>query len=482
MSLRNWKILSIGYLLIPNLIFVANWLKIEIALPCFLMMIVLGWQVIRNIETDNKTITLTQVAVVALVSVFLCYLFGIGEFRKQELDFEANNIKLYDLINRPWPLYFDSHNRYLAYYIGYYLPTALIAKAIGIAAAKYLLMVWTSLGVALIFGWIILLSNKYIWWTLLICILFADTWFMFPLWRWLGNDSAYIASNFLNINGYWLCTDAPLIQHLGWAPQHTIPAGLVVFITWSCIQNINASSVLLAVFALLCSMIWSPFASIGSFVFTAFVFAYFIIRMPYSIQFWLILLSIVLSFVPIMLYLLSNDSAGTIDFLWQVDAAGTGLYVFVFVLCQFLIWVPLIQFQPMTTTSLMILMAILALCLLVFFRMGLCNDLFSKASIPLMYALGFGIASTIVKLWNKKNVTFWAFGLILCLNSLSPIRYIVDRFQFSKPFTTIETPFVRGATDTLSFLSVTYCKGCELEYTMNENSVFYRYILKKHKQ
>jgi len=73
----------------------------------------------------------------------------------------ASNSLLRDLIEKDWPLRFGTvdSQTYVVYYTGYYLPAAVIGKALGWSAANYFMLFWTLLGVGLAFSWFANLSQ-----------------------------------------------------------------------------------------------------------------------------------------------------------------------------------------------------------------------------------------------------------------------------------------------------------------------------------
>lgn len=141
--------IGITYLLIPVIIFILGWVKLPIALPLAVLLCALiiflfihtdfgaCWKLIQ----ENPVKFLIGAAVIFV----WVYLSGIGGFSYQNTDHTARNATLYALIDEPWPLVMQDMP--IVYYLGFWLPSALVGKLFGLAAAKVFLFVWAYLGV-----------------------------------------------------------------------------------------------------------------------------------------------------------------------------------------------------------------------------------------------------------------------------------------------------------------------------------------------
>ena len=79
---------------------------------------------------------------------------GVGGYAFQNWDHHWRNAVLRDLITYDWPVVYSAPERgpikMLVYYVGYWLPSALVGKAFGWQAANFFLFLWTWLGVFLV--------------------------------------------------------------------------------------------------------------------------------------------------------------------------------------------------------------------------------------------------------------------------------------------------------------------------------------------
>ncbi len=156
---NNWLIkFSLGYLLLPFIIFCLTFLKIWIGFPIILL---LGWITLRIWKQKGACGVVSGMSkrdlIVGLVILgFWVFLSGIGGFAFQNQDHFARNAIFKDLINFNWPVYYpESENlltnssNALIYYVGYWLPAALFGKLFGWQVANIVLFIWTLLGVFL---------------------------------------------------------------------------------------------------------------------------------------------------------------------------------------------------------------------------------------------------------------------------------------------------------------------------------------------
>jgi len=149
--------ISFLYLLVPFLVFCLGFLRIYISI-CITLVIL--WLIIKNWRHGSQAsqnISLSKRALwFAIFAVLLWVaLSGIGGFAFQNTDFHIRNAIFHDLINYTWPVkYFtnpaDPSIAYtLTYYIGFWLPAALVGKIAGWQTANVALYVWAVLGVLL---------------------------------------------------------------------------------------------------------------------------------------------------------------------------------------------------------------------------------------------------------------------------------------------------------------------------------------------
>ncbi len=143
------------YLTIPFIIFCMGWLRLSIAIPVVAIILYALWQLLKRSPESQFPILNSRFPIYALLATGLwVFLSGVGGYTFQNWDHHWRNAVLRDLITYDWPVVYSSPERgpikMLVYYIGYWLPSALVGKAFGFGAANFFLFLWTWLGVFLV--------------------------------------------------------------------------------------------------------------------------------------------------------------------------------------------------------------------------------------------------------------------------------------------------------------------------------------------
>jgi hypothetical protein len=137
MSISYSKLKKIAYfcLLLPSLVFVLGFLKWYFALAITVLLAIAYIFVIRDTKIEDREcedrslyITSKQLFIIIGVVAVWCFLSGLGNLYYQSEDWGARNAIYRDLIRYDWPVVYPEKNAALVYYIGYWLPPALIGK------------------------------------------------------------------------------------------------------------------------------------------------------------------------------------------------------------------------------------------------------------------------------------------------------------------------------------------------------------------
>ncbi len=154
------------YIAIPALIFILGWIKWTIAIPaalalCYCFFLAITAEKSRPAEEVSFEVTKKTLYVsIGFVVVWL-FMSGIAGFTYQNEDHQYRNAIFSDLTTRSWPTVYsiggngavaalNNKETILAYYIGYWLPSAAIGKVLGIGAGKFFLYLWSLAGVLFI--------------------------------------------------------------------------------------------------------------------------------------------------------------------------------------------------------------------------------------------------------------------------------------------------------------------------------------------
>lgn len=150
----NEKILvliALMYMVIPAIIFIIGWLRIEIAIfSSIAILFGIIWY-LKNYRCENQYFDIPVIALITIVLITIAWviLSGIGGYLPQKADWHWRNAILRDLINYSWPVVYPKTNMGLAYYFTYFLVPALVGKQFGWDAANISLVVWTVFGIVL---------------------------------------------------------------------------------------------------------------------------------------------------------------------------------------------------------------------------------------------------------------------------------------------------------------------------------------------
>lgn len=481
--IKSLKISTLVYLLIPTFIFLLTWVTPTWGIMSCLVISYASWKCIQAIHQSESRILnplfsrLSFVSCVAL-ALILNLLVGIGEFRTQTLDFMSNNLKIRDLITKPWPLYYPSFKVYMCYYLGYYLPIASVGKLIGLAYCRYIALVWSTIGTSLLFLWLTTFLSKSRIVAILTLLFFSNAWCFYKIIYWL-DFQPYINPPFhLILHKYWLMRP-PFWDGFAWAPQHILPACLgtcfVLEATFS--KKVHLHTLLLM---LLATLYWSPLASIGLFPFVL----YFFLRdwrntfAPSSL---LTSLGIILGFVPLLLYFVSTQGVndGNTLFIWEAGVSAWFWCYLFYIGFNVLLWYFLLSRFQHPFKHLLLIASVL-LTLLPLYQIGEANDLNVRSAVPALMIFIIIIAFILTNYRQEKNVYYWVILLLLAINSLPTWSQIYRSSLPSKPKTSIERADWRNLHDTFSFQAVMYKdSSATLEYSLKEGSIFEQHFLKK---
>ena len=479
-SIQTLKIFTILYLLIPSILFLLTWIHLWIGIPCMIFITFYTWKTFQgsDFSSNEFAIPLQNILFCLLISISLNYILGIGEFRPQTYDFQANNFKYYDLITNNLPVYYAEQKTYLCYYTGYYLPSALLAKVFGIETCRYFSFVWSAFGMGLVFLWISTFTRKNAVGLLVIVLLFSNTWLVIKLLIDFKYFQEYLQPYYIQLNQFKLIT-LPLIKNYAWATQHTIPACLGVCIL---IENFRYKTDLkFLLLMLLSTMFWSPLTALGLF---PFVFFYFIkdiknLFLRDLIKDLFLMSALVISFCPLLLYFISTQGihANNTEFIWQTGVSFWWFFYLIYVISNFIIWGLFLNYSQNRYKNLWKIATIFP-CLIAIYRIGIYNDFNIRVSFPSFFMLSILVGISLIE--SKKSFIVIGFFILILINSLSNVNHIANSLSFKKVLTTIEKPFIFKARNMLEYQRVAYGdESAVLEYSLKKDSVFEKYFLRK---
>lgn len=178
-------VFKIGYIFLaaPFLIFILGYMKVWIALPILLLVLISMFQLFYDLpEIELPRIgkkELMKIICVVCILVLWVMLSGIGKIGWQRGDHTIRNGIYEALVREPWPVgvgYINngqSDIKMLVYYIGYWLPSAVIGKIFGIQAGYYFQVFWAILGLVVLYFLISMWRKKFSVWPIVIFVFFS---------------------------------------------------------------------------------------------------------------------------------------------------------------------------------------------------------------------------------------------------------------------------------------------------------------------
>lgn len=157
----NIKPIVFTYISLPVFTFLTFYLRWYIGITCLAVYAVVLFHAIHNKENacEKKCrISIRTMILLGIVVLAWTYLGGLNGNWYQTSDWDCRNAIFRDLITHSWPVKYLQSNSALDYYIGHWLPVAVIAKVFlhycdeGVAwiIAQNLLWLWTALGLYLL--------------------------------------------------------------------------------------------------------------------------------------------------------------------------------------------------------------------------------------------------------------------------------------------------------------------------------------------
>ncbi len=482
------KISSVIYLLLPNILFCAFWIKTPIGFLASIFLIFGTFKFYKNSKFGKTTYNNLNINYLNLFSIFILAIFltlisGAGGFSDQIYDYLGHNTKFKDLYEKPWPFRYSEANSYPAYYFGYYLFPAFLAKIFN--HVRILSMLWMALGLTLVLFWAYLLIGKKSLHYLLIFLLFGGLYtttnHIFEIAVSKMNFSDLYWSDFKPMSNAFLIY-MPLYLSSVWVPNQFLPACLVIsFIVYEIFyQQKGYKSI--AIIPLLA--VWAPFPAVsivlivlGIFIFNNLKSNILAIKLS---EFWPTLI-FTIGCLPIFLYLLSSKSGETDNgFIWSFDKNWWLVWP-IFLLLEFGLFTFLLlkltknsQKLPLNKGLFSIL---LVLCFLPIFHFGRNNDFTARACIPAFFLLNIILTNQFSELIKQKNpLKYMVIGLFL-LGAFIPLKVIWRGIFHNKLFGEPKTYFVHG--DMYQVLKNYHSLAEANQYLADNNSFFVKYLVKK---
>ena len=411
------------YLALPLFIFFASWFNYAAA-GVFSLLLALAFYKTYTATKDNMPewrLKRRFMLFLFSVAALWCFLAGIGYFYYQSFDYHFRNAVFRDLINYPWPVFYERADTPLVYYMAFWLVPATLGKLFApllqnaywnFYLANIFLYVYAVVGVALIFAQLaaaVRTENfKKLTAAVLIFVFFSGLDVIgMAFFRVQEQPFAYHFEWWATFIQYSSFTTG-----MFWVFNQFIPIALITLLLYN-ERNIRHFGFLIAL-----ALFFSPYptASIGIFAVAYAVLAFIrandkarflseeIFSVPNIISvFWLL--------PPIILYFITNSEG--MDKLWYVFDYTTPGRLAVFMLLEFLL--PVAILLPRYRKHLFFATAAILLCLIPFFRVDEQNNFCMRSSIPPLIMLAVYVIRFLFENSAAKTRLFSRIALILLL-------------------------------------------------------------------
>jgi hypothetical protein len=418
-------VIAVGYIALPNLIFLFGWLKLPIATILGIGTLVSAQQLFQKSKISWRPSS--KVILIFAIATTWCFFGGAGHFGYANVDWQIRDAVYGDLIHSNWPPAYTLENSaslVLRSAFGYFLLPSLVSSYLGIATADICLFAWTVIGTAIFLsllpidfsrtGRALLLSAIVIMFSgmdVLGILLTTGEWPLFPLrLEW------WTAFSYSSLSG-----------QLFWAPNHCLPIwiGTAIFYRhWA-----SPSFLRLAIVFGPLTLIWTPFAIIALMPFLLLYLASRVTHgkpeLPSLIQFfWALILGVIVT------AFLTFDIAGIPSKTGAAHAStsiGGGFWeaYLPFVLMEFGVLAMFLSTKIKNSQGLFIT-AVFVLLALPFIFFGPSNDLLLRGSTPALVLLAIFTLITINDAINKQITTAfpWLIITVLAIGACTPFNEI----------------------------------------------------------
>jgi hypothetical protein len=419
MKISDNSIVRLAYFYIgfPYLIFLFGWLHWYISLPVAILFLVSIYFSISIYQPDNKIVeqifNKPKVLLWVLFIIIIFILFsGIGGYSFQNEDHRYRNAIFHDLVNNSWPVLYqikgfaadnplEGKQTFLVYYLGFWLPAAIVAKVFGVKVGAFFLYTWAVLGVSLVFYFLCKYFKRFsikILWIFIAwgTLYFLGSFYTFPIKDLLKGNAYLWAGNLLFADG-----NTGLIY---WTFNQTIGSWLIILLI---MNQLNAKNILFLTSLLFFS---APFAFIGFLPFVGYFifkndltkianFKCLISTLEKYSTFQNIIGSLSVIVIP-MLYFSSNSSGNV--FHLTIPPIST-YFVFIFLSVGIIFMLIFDRFK----TNFLYYLVLGILLALPFFQLGFGLDFVARVSIPAMLILMLLVGDYLIKSekgWRRNAV------------------------------------------------------------------------------
>ena len=422
------------YITLPFVIFILGWVKWYYAI--FIVGFVVASLIKTIHDTDsvwipdiNKT-NIMKVFIILVIITSVVYLSGIGNRVWQNYDHSYRNTIFRILVEDKWPLIsyeWNPNGSGLIYYIGFWLPSAIIGKITNLDYGYYFQMIWAAVGICFVYYLICAWLKRLIIWPLIIFLLFSGL----DIIGYIAASKELEQFNLISHIEWWAgkYQYSSIITQLFWVFNQAIPTWCITILLF---MQKNTKNV---VYLLALSMLSSTLPFIGLIPYVIYITItksgvdiHNVSRANINNSLKKIVLE-VCSFQNILgggiigiisfLYLKGNSAGQYIESLANEINIINFLVYYLFCFLEVGIYL-LIIYKYQVKNSLFYFIGV-CLFIIPLIKVGTSADFCMRASIPAMLILILLIIDTLIKAKEKRDIkTIVSLLVILLIGSVTP--------------------------------------------------------------
>ncbi len=434
--------LAYAYIVLPVFIFITGWCNWPTAVIGGLILAVSFYFMCKNAPklwvpaTDSEKRLLVLVFLVGAVWV---YLSGIGALVFQNTDHNCRNPIFEILVQAPWPVHLAEPPAVMTYYIGFWLPPALVGKVFhSVQLGYYAQVVWAAIGVFLFFYLLLASLKRKTYWPVFLFILFSGL----DVVGCLAQGFFSLAKNPLSHMEWWY----PYFQFSGfttqlfWVFNQALPAWVGVMLLYHEKNNKNMA------FVYACLFLNCTLPAIGLFPFMLYWYAknghmytwaktaLCHLKETVLSSFTFQNLAGALCVVVISFTYLSRNAAGAATSSNPVSIPPVNLLNW-FVLF-FMLEAGIYLLFVWKSNRKNVLFYLCSACLLIypFIKVGHGPDFCMRGTIPALVVLFVMIVKTLQNTyWRRKNrVLFYSLLAVLALGAVTPVHELTRTIYMTR--------------------------------------------------
>lgn len=485
--------ISYIYLLLPFLIFTIGWMKLYFSIPIVICVSICFIKAIKEspqlwVPEINRENVIKILFVMGVIGIWVYY-SGIGKFVFQNTDHAYRNGLFNMLVENDWPV-INEHviqskmpgvsKTGLIYYIGFWLPSAIVGKVLGLRCGYYAQAVWALLGICLVYYLICAKNKKLELWPLAVFILFSG---LDIIGEHLIGTNIFLMDTTTHLEWWGTAYQySSMTTQLFWVFNQAIPIWLCTIVILMQENNRNV------VFILACSLITSTLPFMGLAVITIFLcltrqyknckkgvfskngYIQNLIKDTFTLQ---NVLGGGIIGIFTALYLGTNTSGGMVNQAVLRPEMQNSLPKYViFLIVEVGVYI-LVTYKYNQQNKLFYFICLL-LAVIPPIHIGTSNDFCMRASIPALFILMLIVMDTLRSSYLAKDIlVFRALVIVLMIGSMTPL------FEFTRT--------ISETNRRIQNAEVVYEEDKRFEVILSEgnfcgdieNNLFFKYIAKQ---